>query len=335
MSDKTVIIIPGSDTERPGLAAPERMPATQIALLALAAAALVVLPFMVTGYVLYIANLLLVFIVLCLGLHLVIGETGQFALAHAAFYGIGIYTSGLAGNAFGWPFPLSMLLAGLVAGVVGMVIGTVALRMRDIYLALATFAFGEAMQWVFLNWDPVTGGPNGLRISPARLGDLEILTDRQAYPVVVIVALLMIALTIVISRSRVGRSFRAVRESDVAAMAMGIPVRKAKITAFGLSAFYAGVAGSMFATFSTYIHPDSLGFQTTILVLTMVVVGGLGSIVGAVGGAIVFDLISEFLRQTPSYQEIIYGLILIVFMMYAPRGLFAFICDQMGRITRG
>jgi branched-chain amino acid transport system permease protein len=311
------------------------MPLARLALLAVGAAALVMLPFTATGYVLYIANVLLVFVVLCLGLHLVIGETGQFALAHAAFYGIGIYTSGLAGNAFGWPFPLSMLLAGLVAGTVGLMIGAIALRMRDIYLALATFAFGEAMQWVFLSWDQVTGGPNGLRISPARFGSLEIINDRQAYPVVVIVALLMVVLTIVISRSRLGRSFRAVRESEVAAMAMGIPVRRAKITAFGLSACFAGVAGSMFATFSTYIHPDSLGFQTTILVLTMIVVGGLGSIVGAVGGAIVFGLVSEALRQTPSYQEIIYGLILIAFMMYAPRGLFAFIRDQVRRVPRG
>ena len=335
MSDKTAAMVSRSEASLLAGWSARGIPLAQIALLALTAAALVVLPFVVAGYVLYIANLLLVFVVLCLGLHLVIGETGQFALAHAAFYGIGIYTSGLAGNAFGWPFPLSMLLAGLIAGAVGVVIGAVALRMRDIYLALATFAFGEAMQWVFLNWDQVTGGPNGLRISPARLGAFEILSDRQAYPVVVVMALLMLLLTIMISRSRLGRAFRAVRESEVAAMAMGVPVRRAKITSFGLSAFYAGVAGSMFATFSTYIHPDSLGFQTTILVLTMVVVGGLGSIAGAVGGAIVFGLISEILRQTPSYQEIIYGLILIVFMMYAPRGLFAFIRDKTGRAARG
>ncbi len=335
MSDKTAAMLSRPGTDLSGWASRGTMPLLHLALLAAGAVALVILPFAVSGYVLYIANVLLVFVVLCLGLHLVIGETGQFALAHAAFYGIGIYTSGLAGNAFGWPFPLSMLLAGLVAGAVGLVIGAIALRMRDIYLALATFAFGEAMQWVFLNWDQVTGGPNGLRISPARLGSFEILSDKQAYPAVVIAALLMLALTIVVSRSRLGRSFRAVRESEVAAMAMGIPVRRTKITAFGLSAFYAGVAGSMFATFSTYIHPDSLGFQTTILVLTMIVVGGLGSIVGAVGGAVVFGLVSEFLRQTPSYQEIIYGLILIAFMMYAPRGLFAFIRDQAGRLTRG
>ena len=115
---------------------------------------------------------------------------------------------------------------------------------------------------------------------------------------------------------------------------MGVPVKAMKLAAFALSAFFAGVAGAMFALYSTYIHPDSLGFQTTILVLTMVVVGGLGSLGGAVGGAIVFGLMSELLRQAPSYQEIIYGLILIVFMMFAPRGLFAFVGDSFKRFAR-
>ncbi|MBR1220570.1 branched-chain amino acid ABC transporter permease [Bradyrhizobium sp. U87765 SZCCT0131] len=299
-----------------------------------AAIALVVLPFVATGYVIYLANLLLTFTVLCLGMHIVIGEAGQFSLAQAAFYGIGIYTSGLAGQIFGWPFPLSILASGLVAGLVGLCIGTIALRMRDIYLALATFAFGEAMQWVFLSWTPVTGGPNGLRIPPATLFGFEIVSDKQAYPVVLAIAVLMIGVTIVISRSRLGRAFRAVRESEIAALAMGVPVKAMKLAAFALSAFFAGVAGAMFALYSTYIHPDSLGFQTTILVLTMVVVGGLGSLGGAVGGAIVFGLMSELLRQAPSYQEIIYGLILIVFMMFAPRGLFAFVGDSFKRFAR-
>lgn len=299
--------------------------------LALALAVLVALPLVTTGYVVYLANLLLTFTVLCLGMHIVIGETGQFSLAHAAFYGIGIYVAGIAGTSFGTPFPVSILAGGLAAAAIGFIIGAVALRMRDIYLALATFAFGEAMQWVFLNWNAVTGGPNGLRIAPARLFGLELVTDKDAYPFVVATALVMLVVTVIVARARLGRAFRAVRESEIAAQAMGVPVQRTKIVAFGLSAFFAGVAGGMFTLFSTYIHPDSLGFQTTILVLTMVVVGGLGSIGGAVGGAIVFGLISELLRQAPSYQEIAYGLILILFMMYAPKGLFAFLADRLGR----
>ncbi|WP_377848408.1 branched-chain amino acid ABC transporter permease [Bosea sp. UC22_33] len=311
--------------------APTRRALSGPALIGLVAAALVAvaLPVFTSGYVVYIANLLLVFVVLCLGLHIVIGETGQFSMAHAAFYGIGIYASALANRAVDLPYPVAMLFGALVAGAVGLFIGALALRMRDIYLALATFAFGEAMQWVFANWDSVTNGPNGLRISPARFGPIEILSDKQAYPFVLFFCLVMIGFTVMISRSRLGRSFRAVRESEVAAMAMGIDVRRARIVSFGLSAAIAGFAGGMFGLFQTFIHPDSLGFQTTILVLTMVVVGGLGSIAGAIGGAIVFGLISEVLRQAPQYQEIIYGAILILFMMYAPRGLFAFIGDRI------
>jgi branched-chain amino acid transport system permease protein len=296
---------------------------------------LAAVPLFGSGYIVYIANLLLVFVVLCLGLHIVIGETGQFALAHAAFYGIGIYTAALVGNAYALPFPLPVLAGGLVAGVIGVVLGAAALRMRDIYLALATFAFGEAMQWVFLNWTVVTGGPNGLSISPATFFGIAIVNDKEAYPFVAALAVLMAAVTLVISRSRLGRSFRAVRDSEIAAMAMGVPVRRTKVTAFALSAVLAGVAGGMFATFSTFIHPDNLGFQTTILVLTMIVVGGLGSIFGAVSGAIFFGLVSELLRQAPQFQEIIYGLILMVFMMYAPRGLFAAAVAKLGGNRHG
>ena len=287
------------------------------------------------GYQIYIANLLLVFIVLSLGLHVVIGEAGQFALAHAAFYGIGIYVAALTTNAWGLPFPLPILAAGLVAGLIGIGLGAVALRMRDIYLALATFAFGEAMQWVFSTWTGVTGGPNGLHISPTRVFGITILNDTAAYPLVAALTVLMVAIAVLLSRSRAGRSFRAVRESEVAAVAMGVPVRRTKIAAFAISAAFAGVAGGMFSIFSTYINPDSLGFQTTITVLTMVVVGGLGSIFGAVSGAILFGLASEFLRQAPSYQEIIYGGILMFFMMFAPRGFFSGIADRLEASRRG
>lgn len=285
------------------------------------AALLLVLPFAATGYVLYVVNLLMVFTVLALGMHLVIGETGQFALSHAAFFGIGIYTAGLINNQWQPPFVVSILAGALLAAALGWVIGLLALRMRDIYLALATFAFGEAMQWVFLNWESVTNGSNGLQMKPAALGGLRLLNDLQAYPFVVAIAALMLWLTVALSRSRLGSAFRAVRESDVAAMAMGVNTRAAKVTAFVLSAAFAGVAGGMYTLFTSFIHPESLGFQTTILVLTMVVVGGLGSVRGAVVGAIVFGLVSELLRQAPSYQEIIYGGILMLFMMFLPRGL--------------
>ncbi|MCZ0732836.1 branched-chain amino acid ABC transporter permease [Phreatobacter sp. AB_2022a] len=311
-------------------AAPARLTGPRLALLvglgilALAAAS-IALTGLATGYIIYIVNLVLVAIVLALGLHIVIGECGQFSLAHAAFYGIGIYTAGLVTNLAGTPFWVSLLAGGLMAGLIGFFIGFLSLRMRDIYLALSTFAFGEAMQWLFLNWTSVTGGPNGLNIKPASVLGFQLLSDRAAFPLVLAVTLIIVALVTVLHVSTLGRSMRAVRESEIAAGSVGINVVRMKLTAFTLSAFIAGLAGGLYTTFSTFIHPDSLGFQTTIIILTTVVVGGMGSLVGAIGGAVVFGLMSELLRQVPSYQEMIYGAILILFMMYAPRGMFAFI----------
>jgi branched-chain amino acid transport system permease protein len=294
-----------------------------LGLLVVAAVVLVALPMFVTGYVLYVVNLLLVFVVLALGMHLVIGETGQFALSHAAFYGIGIYTAGLLNNHFQPPFILSIAAGGLLTAALGWLLGAIALRMRDIYLALSTFAFGEAMQWVFMNWDSVTNGSNGFRIAPAQVFGYVLSNDLRAYPFVVVITALLLWATVWIARSQLGSAFRAVRESDIAALAMGIDVNRIKRTAFTLSAAYAGLAGGLYTSFSSFVHPESLGFQTTILVLTMVVVGGIGSVRGAILGAIVFGLISELLRQALSFQEIIYGAILMGFMMFAPRGLFA------------
>ena len=294
-------------------------------------AILCILPFTVTGYVLYVVNLLMVFVVLALGLHVVIGETGQFALAHAAFFGIGIYTAGIINTAWHPPFIVSIAAGGLLSAVLGYLIGYLALRMRDIYLALATFAFGEAMQWVFLSWEKVTGGSNGMKMDPAELFGYKLTNDLQAYPFVIVLTGLMLWLTVALARSQYGSSLRAVRESDVAAMAMGINVKAMKQSAFAISAAFAGIAGGMYTLFTSFIHPESLGFQTTILILTMVVVGGMGSVRGAVAGAIAFGLISELLRQLMSVQEIIYGVILMGFMMFKPKGLFA---DRNRRVAR-
>ncbi len=299
-------------------------------LLLLCGVVLAVLPFAATGYVLFIVNLLMVYVVLALGMHIVLGETGQFALSHIAFYGIGIYTAGILSNTWHLNFLICMLAGALLAGALGYALGTLAIRMRDIYLALSTFAFGEAMQWVFMNWVAVTNGSNGYQISPAQFFGYVLDSDLRAYPFVVVIVALILWLTVHISRSQLGSAFRAVRESDVAAQAMGVDVNRIKRVAFMFSAAYAGLAGGLFAVFSSFIHPDSLGFQATVLVLIMVVVGGIGSVRGAVAGAITFGLISELLRQVLSFQEIIYGAILLIFMMFAPKGLFCGIAPKQG-----
>ncbi len=298
---------------------------------AVAMIALIVLPQLTSGYIVYLANLMLVYIILAIGLNILIGETGQFGLAHVAFYGIGIYTTAILTSRYGVSFPVAVIAGMLLAGAIGFLLGAISFRMRDIYLALSTFAFGEAMQWVFKSWDAVTNGPNGMRIPQANLFGFRITNDHDAYYVVLAVAIVTMLVTILLLQSRLGRAFRAVRESEPAALALGVNVRRTKVIAFTLSAVYAGLAGGIFASFSSFIHPDSLGFTTTILVLTMIVVGGLGSIAGAVMGALILGLIQELLRQAPSYQEIIYGVILILFMMYAPKGVVGAIRARFGR----
>lgn len=286
---------------------------------------LVCLPIVSSGYAVYIANLLAIYVILALGLNLLIGEAGLFGLAHVAFYGIGIYTAGLLNNLTAFPFFVSIMCGAFLAAIVGFIVGAASLRLRDIYLALSTFAFGEAMQWVFLNWEKVTHGANGLRLSPPHAFGLSIVSGSVAYYIVVSFALAFVALTIIVSRSRFGRAFRAVRESEPAAQAVGINLRMTKIGVFTLSAFYAGAAGGIYTIFASFIHPNSLGFMTTIMILTMIVVGGLGKTGGAIIGALFLGLLSEFLRQALSWQEVIYGLILIIFMMYLPRGLWGLV----------
>jgi branched-chain amino acid transport system permease protein len=281
--------------------------------------------------VLYIANLLLTYAVLAMGLDILLGRAGQFAFAHVAFYGIGIYTTALITNDFGLPFFVGMAAGALLAAAVAIVIALPATRLRDVYLALATFAFAEAAQWVFNNWDSVTKGPNGLRIKPADLFGFTITNDRDAFFAVLAVALVTVVATVLIARSSLGRNMRAIRESEHVALASGIDVRRVKIVAFAISGAYAGIAGGMFTLFQSFIHPDTLGFETIVLILTMVVVGGLGTIPGVLLGVLLLGLLPEALRDLRQYQELVYGLILIAAVVFMPRGVWGLVTDLVGR----
>lgn len=282
-------------------------------------------------YVLYIANVLLTYAVLAIGLDILLGRAGQFAFAHVAFYGIGIYTTALITNNFGLPFLVGMIAGSILAALVAIVIALPATRLRDVYLALATFAFAEAAQWVFNSWDSLTKGPNGLRIKPADLFGFTIANDRDAFIAVLVVALAAIATTVLIARSSLGRSMRAIRESEHVALASGIDVRRVKIVAFAISGAYAGIAGGMFTLFQSFIHPDTLGFETIVLILTMVVVGGLGTIPGVLLGVLLLGLLPEALRDLRQYQELVYGLILIAAVIFMPRGVWGVVTDIAGR----
>jgi branched-chain amino acid transport system permease protein len=288
-----------------------------------------VLPLVLPVYFLYLANVLMMYAVLAIGLDLLLGWSGQFAFAHIAFFGIGIYGTALLQMRFGIPFVFGMPSAAALAGVVGWVIAIPSTRLRTVYLALATYAFAECAQWAYRTFDKITGGPDGLRIKPPSVFGHMTGTDPTAMPVVTVILCMMLLATLYLMRSKLGRHFAALRDSEHVAAASGINVNRVKIAAFTLSAVYAGVAGGMFTLFESFVSPDTLGVAQLVLVLTMVVVGGPGSILGVMLGVVIIGLLPEVLRAAPRglliWQEFFYGLILVLAVMFMPRGLWGVI----------
>lgn len=295
-----------------------------LALGALVAAGFI-LPRVLPDYFLYIGNLLMMYLILAIGLDILLGWTGQFAFAHIAFFGIGIYATALLNMRLGVPFLLGMPLAAALAALIGFFIALPATRLHTVYLALATFAFAECAQWVFRTWDALTRGPDGLRMSAPQIFGYVVNNDRQAMPVIAMITALVLGATLCLARSKLGRAFCAVRDSEHVAAASGIDVRRAKVLAFTISAFYAGIAGGVYTLFQSFVHPDGLGIWALVLVLTMVVVGGSGSIGGVILGTLLLSVLPEILRAAPRsllvWQEFAYGLILILAIMFMPRGI--------------
>jgi branched-chain amino acid transport system permease protein len=256
--------------------------------------------------------LVLVFIniILAISLNLVTGFTGQLSLGHAAFMGIGAYTSAILTLKASIPFLPALLLGGILAAIFGVIIGIPTLRLKGDYLAIATLGFGEILKIIELNLK-ITGGTVGLR------------GIRQETNIWVVSVAVVITIFIIyrIMKSRVGRSFIAIREDEVAAEAMGIDTAKYKVLAFAVAAFFAGIAGGLFAHFYRYINPNSFGFSRSIEILSMVVLGGMGKISGSIVGAAVLTAAPELLRSISAYRQLIYGILLVVMMIVRPEGI--------------
>lgn len=308
---------------------------SRLALLLLLPIAGVLLPLLLPQYFLYLGNFLMTYAVLAIGLDLLLGRAGQFAFAHVAFFGVGVYCTALLHIRLGVPFILGMPVAALLAGALGLLIGLPATRLRTVYLALATFAFAEAAQWVFNSWDKVTNGPDGLRITAASVLGYRVDSDQAAFPVMSVLLAVMIAATMYLTTSKFGRAMCAVRDNEHVASASGINVRATKAWAFAISAAYAGVAGGMYTLFQSFVNPEVFGFQQIVLLLSMIVVGGLGSLPGVLIGVVLLGLVPEVMRTTMRgllmWQELVYGLILIFAVMFMPRGIWGLISARRGR----
>jgi branched-chain amino acid transport system permease protein len=283
--------------------------------------ALAILPVIANPYIIFIGNLILIYIILALGLNLLVGFAGQFALANAAMFGIGAYGAGLLQVSAKLPFWVALPGGALIAMAIGTIIALPALKLSGLYLGLATLAFAQFTQWVFFNWRPVTHGAGGFAIPEVDFSLLSLRSDLGIYYVSWLLAIFLIALAWNAMQSRIGRAFIAIRDGEIAAQALCINLFKYKTMAFALSGFYAGVAGGLYAALLNYVAPDSFDLFQVVMQKTMVVVGGLGSIVGSILGALFLVIANEGLRQFKSAQEIAFGALLLLSVLFMPDGI--------------
>jgi branched-chain amino acid transport system permease protein len=290
---------------------------------ALLVAVLLVLPLVVRdAYVMRVINVIGINCLLALGLNLVIGVAGQLDAGQAGFFAVGAYVAGILGVRFGVPFWVNVLVGALAAGALAVGIGPV-LRLRGVFLAVATLAFGEIVRIVINNWVPVTNGPNGIpNIPPPTLGGIRFDTDQTYYDLVLAWVLVCYVVIARMESSRIGRAMKAVRDNQDAAESMGVHAIRYKITAFGVAGAFAGIAGVLLAHLQTYISPENFTFLTSIDIIFMVVLGGLGSVPGSIVGAIVVTVGPEFLRFLKVYRLIVYSLVILAVLIYSPRGLY-------------
>jgi len=259
---------------------------------------------------------------LAVALNLLLGYAGQISLGHAAFFGMGAYISGIITARFPVDPFLVMILAALCSGALAFVIGFPILKLKGHYLAMATLGFGIIMYIIFNETVELTGGPSGLSGIPnLHIGSLIFDNDLNNYYLVWMFTLAVMLLSINLSQSRIGRALRAIHDSEVAARVMGVNARILKVQIFTVSAVISAIAGSLYAHIMTFIAPASFGFNFSVELLTMVVVGGLGSIYGSFLGAAILTMLPELLRVFQNLDIVIYGLMLILMTMFMPGGL--------------
>jgi branched-chain amino acid transport system permease protein len=272
-----------------------------------------------------IAITTMIFVILSASLNLITGSAGLLSLGHAAFFGVGAYTAALLSTRFGWPFWLTLPAAGAMAALVGAVVAVPTMRLTSIYFAVATLGIGEMIYVTMLNWVGLTRGPMGVRSIP---GITLFGAEGMVFSMVVTAAVMLAALWVVhrLVHSYYGNSLRALREDDACADAMGIDVGRLKLQSFGVACCLAGFAGALFAHTTGFISPESFRFGESILVLSMVVVGGLGSLYGSVIGAVILTVLPELLRDLGSWRMITVGGVLFFSILFLPRGLVGEVC---------
>jgi branched-chain amino acid transport system permease protein len=303
--------------------------------LAALAVLLLLFPLGANGYIIGLACVLGIHVIAAAGLNIMTGYTGLISLGHAAFMGVGCYTAAYLAQR-GVPFWLTIPAGGAMCALLGLVVGIPSLRIKGLYLAVATLAMQFILIFVFREWESVTGGVRGISVPDATLFGMELDNDYRMYYVILPCAALLLVAARNLFRTRIGRAFIAIRDKDISAEVLGIDLFKYKLLAFAIGSFYAGVAGALLGYFYRAMTPEYFTLALSIFYLAAIIVGGLGTTIGTIFGAFFMTLIPELLRAGVSLaalwapsatevlspvREIVFGVLIVAFLVFEPHGL--------------
>jgi branched-chain amino acid transport system permease protein len=307
---------------------------------------LTIVPIFSSPYLLYILNLIGIAAIATIGLNILIGFTGQISLGHGAFFGVGAYTAAILATRFHFPLLVALPAAGIMTSMIGMVFGIPSGRLKGLYLTIATLAGQFIIEYILIHWESLTKGTMGITLPPAQLLTLSIGGDIGFFYLIFTALAGMIWIAVNLMRTRYGRAFIAIRDNDRAAEGMGIPIFRYKLLSFGISSFYAGFAGALWAYYMGSITAEPFNLGLSVEYIAMVIIGGLGSISGSIYGAVFITLLNESLRfltellmntgmvtssglNMAPLREFSFGLAIVLFILCEPRGL-----AELWRIVR-
>ncbi|HUJ19358.1 MAG TPA: branched-chain amino acid ABC transporter permease [Nitrospirota bacterium] len=283
---------------------------------------LIVLPLFLNDYFRDVLTLTCMYVVLALGLNLIVGQAGLLNLGYVAFYAIGAYTYSILSTTAGLPFWPGLVVGALAAAGCAALVGLPTLRLRGDYFAIVTLGLGEITRIILNNWDRMTGGPNGIsRIGRPVIAGYTLHRTIDFYYLILAIVIVTIFLMQRLIASRIGRSWVAIREDEVAAEAMGVNTFRLKMLAFVLGSAWAGLAGVFFAAKMAFVSPESFTFFESVIILCMVVLGGMGSIPGIILGALLLITLPEVFRDFQDYRMLAFGIALVLMMIFRPQGL--------------
>lgn len=293
----------------------------QRAVVALSVILAVVLPPFFGSYYHFVASLALINVIIAVGLNLLTGNAGQISMCQSSFMAIGAYATTFLSTKAGLSYWLAMPTGGLIAAVLGLALGFPALRFRGFYLAVVTLGFLEITQILVEQLPSITGGVRGISAQRPEVFGTKLSSDLAFYYVVLVVMLAGVWCAVSLLKSPTGRAFNAIRSSEAAAQTLGVPLARMKLAAFVIAAFYAGIGGGLYASLVGFIDPLEFGVWTSIRHVVFIVVGGLGSVLGSVVGAVTLTVLPELLRGFKEYNEFVFGGLLLLVLTVMPTGL--------------